>query len=282
MQILYPILSAIFFAFVGFFTKVLVTKSEKPLVSAFWFNVLAAIFFVPFFIFEKPTWHFSTTSLILLLTSIAAYTAYTIFGFKSNKYLDVSITGVLSQITLIFSFIGSIIIFNEDVTLQKIIGVGLILSGNILLFIKGNKTKRISTIGVALRVLAAVTLAGALLIDAKNSSKFTITFYAFLVYLFPGIFTLLYSRSSLKDAEKEFINNKLGLLVTAFSGTLAYYFLIKSFAEVDKTIVVPINNSYTVILVVMGIIFLKETNDKLKKIFAALLVFIGVVVVGLA
>jgi len=282
MQILYPILSAIFFAFVGFFTKVLVTKSEKPLVSAFWFNVLAAIFFVPFFIFEKPNWHFSTTSLILLLASIAAYTAYTIFGFKSNKYLDVSITGVLSQITLIFSFIGSIIIFDEDVTMQKIIGVGLILSGNILLFIKGNKSKKISTIGVALRVFAAVTLAGALLIDAKNSSKFTITFYAFLVYLFPGIFTLIYSRSGLRDAKKEFIDNKLGLLVTGFSGTLAYYFLIKSFAEVDKTIVVPINNSYTVILVLMGIIFLKETNDQFKKILAAILVFIGVVVVGLA
>lgn len=65
-------------------------------------------------------------------------------------------------------------------------------------------------------------------------------------------------------------------------GTFGYYFVIKSFLSIDKTIAAPINSSYSMIAVLMGIFLLKEKDYLLKKIITSIIVFAGVVIIALS
>gem|GEM_PF-5479254 len=278
--LLYPILSALFYAQVIFFTQILVAKTNKPILSGFWFQIFASAFFIPLFLLDKPNWEISMASFILLIATSIFYFLFTAFGFTSQKLIDVSITGVLGQITLVFTFVGSVLLFDEGMNFQKLIGVGLILLGNVSLFLRKNSSVKINRKGLILRILASITLGSAILIDAKNSSKFSLTLYGFFTYFLPAILIALYTRDNFKEYKKVLANNTPGLILTGLFGTAGYWFLIKSFTELDKSIAVPINNSFSVIVVLMGIAFLKERTDMKRKILTALVVFGGVVLLG--
>jgi len=283
MGLIFALLSAVFYALVFFFSKLLVTKAKYPLVIAGIFQILAGLIFIPLFIIEPMkvySFDFGIFLLIVLVTIV--YSTFNIFSFLSNKLLDFSITGIMAQLTLIITFVGGLIIFKEQPGWLKIIGVSLILLGNISLFFKKGAKKKISFKGVVFRIIASTALGFGILIDAKNSINFSVPFYGFLTYFVSGVITLLYARVNFTEVKLEVKNNRTGLILMALMGTFGWYFLIKSFGLIDKTVAAPLNNLSSIFMVLLGIILLKEKDRLLTKLLAAGIVFVGAVMLGLA
>jgi len=282
MGVILAFLSAVFYALVFFLSKVFVKSTKNPLIEVFLYQFLAGLFFIPIFIYEKPSVNLSTEVILLTILVTFLYAGFNIFGFKANKYIDVSVSGILSQITGVVAFIGSLIIFKEQLTTMKLIGAGLIVSGNLILYIKQSHQAKINLKGTILRSLSAVLLGIAILVDARNASSYSTSLYGLITYLVPSIWVLLLSGAKISEVKEHFNRNRLGFIAFSLMGTFGFYFLIKSFLLLDKTISVPINSSYSVLVVLLGVILLKEKDNLFRKLIASGIVFAGVVVLGLA
>lgn len=282
MGILFASLSAIFYSFWFLLSKVSVNRTQNPLLAVSIFQWMTGLLFIPLFLIEKPEWQFSLESLALLIVAVFIYSFFNILGFKSFKYLDVSTTGIVSQLTVVVSFVGGLILFREAASFLKIAGVSLVILGNLIIHLKTGKAKKINAKGLILRVGASVMLGLGILIDAKNSSNFSIPLYGALTYFLPGFISYIFAKSNLAGLKADFKPNKLLFLAMSLMATFGYYFLIKSFTtDLDKTISAPINSSSSMLVVIWGIIFLKETDNMLKKIIAGIVVFLGVLFLSL-
>ena len=282
MGVIFALLSAVFYALVFFFAKLLVTKARKPLVVAALFQLLAGLLAIPLFLLEPARVNQTQDIWTLLVIVIVLYSFFNVFNFISNKLLDFSITGILSQSTLIITFLGSLMVFGEPATLNKIIAVILILLANISILIKKKSGAKINFKGIVIRLAASIILGSALIIDAKNSVNFSLPLYAFITYFFPGILTYIFSRANFSDVREHIARFYKGIFLMSLMGTLGYYFLIKSFQTLEKSIAAPLNNLSPVIMVCLGIVFLKETDRIWVKIFAVIIVFLAAVLLNLA
>ena len=282
MGVIFALLSAVFYALVFFFAKLLVTKARKPLVVAALFQLLAGLLAIPLFLLEPARVNQTQDIWTLLVIVIVLYSFFNVFNFISNKLLDFSITGILSQSTLIITFLGSLMVFGEPATLNKIIAVILILLANISILIKKKSGAKINFKGIVIRLAASIILGSALIIDAKNSVNFSLPLYAFITYFFPGILTYIFSRANFSDVREHIARFYKGIFLMSLMGTLGYYFLIKSFQTLEKSIAAPLNNLSPVIMVCLGIVFLKETDRIWVKRFAVIIVFLAAVLLNLA
>jgi transporter family protein len=216
-----------------------------------------------------------------LFLSCLGWALFTIWGFKANKLLDISVANLISQLSLVLTFFASAILFREAVTVYKVFGIILLIIGNIIV-IKGPRKKGIvNKEGLKYRIMATLAMSVALLIDAANSPNFSVSFYNCGAFLLSGLIMLPLARIKWQEVKAELKINWKGQLLMAIFSSVAYYLLIKSMALAPKTIVVPVNNLSTVFVVLLGVILLKEANNTKRKLIAAALAFGGAVLLSI-
>jgi drug/metabolite transporter (DMT)-like permease len=203
------------------------------------------------------------------------------YSFKAGKLLDMSISSIISQVALIIAFVGSLLIFNENLTIGKIFGVVFILSGNLLVVGFNKKQAKLDSKGVFFRILASVIIAIGNIIDGQNSKFFPLSFYVFFGYFFGGVINIVLSNVKVSGLVEEFKSNKWGQIGMAVFASLGYFLFLTAFKYTQKSIAIPVSYAGAVIAVVMGIFILKEKNDKWRKLFAVAIVFIGSVLLSI-
>ena len=115
--------------------SVLAVKSENPRAFSAIFNSFAAlfalllVFLIPDKKFVMPSTH------ILLLTAIVIIFSglYERLHFYVRKNIEASTTTLLFQLSPVVTFITSVIFLKESLSLVKLVGALLIISGNIFI-----------------------------------------------------------------------------------------------------------------------------------------------------
>jgi len=106
MGVLFAFFSAVGYAFSTIISKVSVNKSRSPVAVGAIFQLMGAIASLLFFLFDPPRVLNSTfQTWTLFILSCLGYTVYTIFGFKANKLLEMSVSTIFGQISLVFTFL---------------------------------------------------------------------------------------------------------------------------------------------------------------------------------
>lgn len=282
MGALFAILSALIYSISILLSKISVDKTKSPVAVGVFFQMFAGFFSLLFFIFEKPeVYNGSLGSWTLVVIACVVYGLFTIFGFKANKLLEISISTIISQISLLFIFFASALLFQEAVTWMKILGILLLIAGNVLVVGTSLKQGNISKQGVFFRILAALSLTVGVILDGYNSQNFSAALYGFMAYFFGGVVTWVLGRVKWSEIVTEIKDNwKLQLIMGALSAT-GYFFFIRAMAIAPKTLVVPLNNLNNIFVVILGIIILKEVKSLKRKILAAVLAFIGAVLLSI-
>lgn len=120
------------------------TLLYKPLTITFVQNIIGMIYFVPmFFIMEKvsPSQIAEIGVYILPLLSLGVFAssvAYTLWAYAFSK-LGAAKANIYSNLIPVFTAIFSCIIIGENITLQKVLGIMLVIGGLILSQLKFNK-----------------------------------------------------------------------------------------------------------------------------------------------
>jgi drug/metabolite transporter (DMT)-like permease len=172
------------------------------------------------------------------------------------------------------------LIFKENLTAYKIIGVLLILIGNIIIVFGAKFNKTYSKM-ILLRVLVCVLIAAANMLDAYNGKNFPLSFYMFFGYFGGGIIAYFLSKVSINKIKSQLKQNLIGQLLMGILAALGYFCFLQAFNYAEKSIVIPISYVNSILLVILGIVFLKERKFLWKKIIAIIVVFLGSVFVNL-
>lgn len=171
--------------------------------------------------------------------------------------------------------VAGLVFFKEPFVLKKMIGAGLIIFSNILMFYKKGKQKLNKY--VIMGIIANLAYAVALFLDVNISDSFNLALYISLTLIIPATFIILAERIKINDIINEFkIGDKVPIFITSlsWSSMIAFQLLAYRFGEV--TTIAPLLSLTVIGNVIIGYIFLKEKDNLPKKIVAAILIIISV------
>lgn len=173
---------------------------------------------------------------------------------------------------------AGLIFFKEPFVLTKFIGAMLIIFSNILIFYKKGKFEFNKYI--LLGILANISYTIALFLDVNISDNFNLPFYVAITLMIPAILISIIERIKVSDIKNELVNgNKKAIFITAFSWALSIISSLRAYQLGNVTIVAPLSALTVILNVIFGYLFLKEKNNLLRKIIAAIIVIISIILI---
>ena len=269
--VLYIILAV---AFTQFYKIVLKTsKSDGTITVLLQFIAgLSALIFVPFFKLTFPTdWK------VYLLLGIACifYAISDRINTTVRSGIEASTFSIIKQLSTVFMILSGLLFFKEQFVLKKIIGAGLIIFSNILIFYKRGKQKLDKY--VFLGILSNIAFSIALFLDVNISDNFNLPFYVALTVIVPALFIAIAERIKPSKIKQAFINgNKKAIMITSLCWGTMIIVQLRAYQLGDVTTVAPLCALTVIGNVIVGYIFLKERDNLLKKLLAAVLLLVSV------
>lgn len=212
---------------------------------------------------------------LLLIVACVFYALNDRLQTTARKHLQVSVVTILNQLSTVFLFTIGILFFREPFSLNKFLGVLVILAANVLLRYSKGKLEFNKYIGLA--VLAIMSFAIAMTIDIDISRVFNLPIYIMLTLAIPALMIMIVEKIKPQELLTEFRgqDQKYYILTGAF-WALTIFFSLRSFQLGKVTTIVPLQASNVLLNVLVAYFLLGEKKDEIKKILAAILVMIGI------
>lgn len=197
-----------------------------------------------------------------------------------RKGLEASAYSIIKQISTVFMIIAGLIFFKEKFILTKIIGALLIIISNILVFYKKGSLKNNKYVWLGL--LASLFNTIALIIDVNYSKQFNLPLYAGFTLIVPALLILIFERIKIKDITNEFKNvNKKLIAITGLSWALTMVLKLRAYQLGKVIIVAPLCSLTAILNVIVGYFLLREKDNLVKKILAAILIIVSIFLIKL-
>lgn len=263
--------------------RVVAVKSQDARVFSVLFGIIASFMSILFFLVEP--FEFRNISLKVVFLTILSTILMAIFErlqFYVRKEIDASTLSIIFRLIPAVSIIASILFLKESVTMTKIVAVLLIIGGNLLVVLARGKGKFKFDKASLVAMLAAVALGLAWTADKGASIGYSATLYALIAWVLPTIYNYLTPPIHSDKLIIEWKTGAKGIIILAFLNVLVYYLQIKTIMLVESSKAVPVMSMSTILVVLFGIIFLKERDNIAIKILASILVVIGAIVMKIS
>lgn len=269
--------SVFLFTIFNLLQRVIAVDTKNARTASFVFNLTAGV--ISIFIFmvsgklgnitlpsQKEAW-------IYLLIALFFYGMSERLRFTAAKLLDASVFSTITNISIPIAFIGSIFLYQETITLYKILGTIIILAA--LTLVSFEKNKQLSARGVAITIVYSVCLALAWMLDKKGALYFSPVIYSVFVWVFPLIVIFLpYIKPG--DIWKEYKLSSWKTILLSTVCVAGYLMQLNAVTQTEASRVIPIVQTSTLTTIIAGTIILKERRNIAKKIIAGILAVAGV------
>ena len=257
-------------------------KNDKsnPYSYAIIFHLLLALLnYICVLVFSSQVSLFSGNIFLLMIAS-ALWGATMVFLFKALQLIDVSELTILSTIRIFVIIIASILFLHESFSLMKALGTVIIVIATLLVTnpkggFKFNK-------GVLYTFLMVLFGGIALVIDSFNVKHYDPIFYNAIQNLLSGLFLLLIAPKALKDwrhfLKPNFLVRMLPLVLFSTIQGITYLIALVTPGVTAQTGVM--RQSTVILTVILAVVFLGERKAILRKLFAGILVTIGIILLS--
>jgi drug/metabolite transporter (DMT)-like permease len=243
------------------------------------FQLMAALFFGIVLLFRG--FHLSLNSVPLLLSftlMVVLYGVGNVLKFGSLKTTEASEFIVLNQVGPVVTVILAMLFLGESFVLKQVLGLALVI-GAVILVSTNRKLKIIFTRGQVLAVLAGVSFGAAFANDAFLLRSQDVWTFSFLAFLLPGLITVALANKKMATLRnlrgaRSMAGFTIGSMLYAFM-TIAIYLSYQTGHNAAQ--ISSIFQFTTIVVVILAIIFLKERDGLLKKLAAAVIGVIGVI-----
>jgi len=204
--------------------------------------------------------------------------------FISLQKIDVGVYAILASVSTIISVLAGVFFLNEILTLWQLIGLGMILSGNILVYfvVKGrvnDSKKRYLLLGL----VSAVFFGVAKIFDKSIITQTGVMPYLVLGFLLPaiiiGIFVFVKERHVLEKLRNPVISGKL--VLSAFVYGCATFLVYLSLSQQSISITLSLVASNVVFAELLAVGLLKENRNIRAKLISTALVLCGIIFINL-
>ena len=238
---------------------------------------LIVLIFIPIFKIVLPTnyliYVFLIIACIFYALSDRTYTT-------ARRGLTVSIFSITNQLSTIFVIIFGVLFLKEPLILNKVMGALLIIFGNIISVYKRkdkwwNKYYIYSLIG-------NISLAVAVTIDVGISEQFNLPLYVSFTLIIPAIILMLLEKIRIKDIVSEYQSgNKKAILTVCILWGMAEITMLRAYQLGSVTVVASLCSIKTLLNVLVAHFAFKEKDSLIKKIVAAIVVVLGIVIINI-
>lgn len=236
---------------------------------------LSILLLIPFYEMKLPA---EPKIYLFLGLSIIFYTISDRVNTTVRSGIEASTFSVINQLSTVFMIVAGVLFFKEPFVLNKFIGAILIVFSNVLIFFKKGNGKPNKY--VLLGILANICFSIALFLDVNNSDSFNLPIYVTISLGMPAILITIFERIKFSELKEEYKNgNKKAIWITSISWALSILFQLRAYQLGEVSIVAPLCALSVILNVVVGYFFLKEKDNMLKKIIAAILIILGIILI---
>lgn len=271
---LYLVLATVFTQFYKIATKTL-TKAGALTVLLQMTAGLTVLLLSPFFEFKFPS---SINVYIMLGISVIFYAISDRMNTTVRSGIEASTYSMIKQLSTTFMIFAGLIFFKEEFVLTKFIGAILIIFSNVLIFYKKGKFEFNKYI--LLGILSNIAFTVALFLDVNISDNFNLSFYVAITLIVPALLITVFERIKPSEIKREILNgNKKSILITALSWGTMILVQLRAYQLGNVTVVAPLCALTVILNVIIGYLFLKERDNLLRKVIAAILIIISVILI---
>ena len=273
------IISAFTSSLTRIFQKVLLKdKDSDPFAFGFIFQITVAFLFLLYTLITNTLIIPDLSGLTInLIVMTLFYSLGNFFTFKAFKTAEASEVSIIFTSSTVWSIIAALFMLGEKLTMNKIIGILLVVLG--VIAVNYSKTSWKINKGHLFALLGALLSGIAFTNDAFIINRFqSIPSYMIIAFAVPAINTLLYSPKSIKKIAYYFNPNILfRLLICSFFHALSAISIFEAYKRGgEASVISPIQQSSIIFTVIIGYIFLRETNRLPNKLLGMTLTFLGV------
>lgn len=238
---------------------------------------ICVLIFIPFFKIQFPT---NISTYIYLGIAIIFYAIADRVNTTARRGLEVSLYSILGQLSTVFVIIWGILFFKEEIIIKKLFGAILILFGNIMVLYKKGKFEWNKYILFSL--LGNLALSIGISVDVGISDQFNMPIYVALTLIVPALLILLIERVKIKDVIAEFKDgNKKAILTVGLSWGIMIITMLRAYQYGTVTTIAPLCSLTTILNVFVAYFALKEKDSIVKKLLAATIVILGILLIKL-
>lgn len=271
---IYLILATVFTQFFKVATKTLKRAGALTILLQLIAGLFALVL-CPFFEFKLPT---DVTVYIMLGISIVFYAITDRVNTTVRSGIEASTFSMLKQLSTTFMIFAGLVFFKEEFVLTKFIGAMLIIFSNVLIFYKKGKFEFNKYL--LLGVFGNISFTVALFLDVNISDNFNLPFYVALTLIIPALLIMIFERIKPSEIKEEFVNgNKKAILTTAICWGGSIVSQLRAYQLGNVTVIAPLCALTVILNVIVGYLFLKERDNLLRKIIAAILIIISVILI---
>lgn len=276
--LIWVVLYLIFYVIFNQGYKVTTKSLTKPGSLTILLELIASIFsllLIPFFEMRFPN---NPLVYLFLGLSIIFYTITDRLNTTVRSGVEASTFSVINQLSTVFMIIAGVLFFKEPIIINKIIGAFLIVFSNVLIFFKKGNLKPNKY--VILGIISNLCFSIALFLDVNNSDYFNLPMYVATTLGVPIILIFIFEKIKFKDIKEEYRNgNKKALWITAISWSLSIVAQLRAYQLGEVSLIAPLCALSVILNVIVGYFFLKEKENLPKKIIAAILIILGIVLI---
>ena len=272
--ILYLVFAVIFNQSYKVATKSLTKPGALTILLEF-VGAVAILLLIPLFEIKFPT---DPKIYLFLGLSIIFYTITDRLNTTVRSGIEASTFSIIHQLSTVFMIFAGVLFFKEPFVLSKFIGALLIVFSNILIFYKkgAGKPNKYIILGVVANIFFTI----ALFLDVNISDNFNLPIYVALTLGVPSILIFIFERIKFSDIKNEFKNgNKKAMIITSLSWSLSIVAQLRAYQLGNVSVVAPLCALSVILNVIIGYLFLKEKENLPKKIIAAMLIILGIVLI---
>lgn len=269
-----PALAGILGGIVEVLLKITVSKKYSSATYVFLINSLVTLIMLPFLIngFKTPS---DFLSWFILIVNILMYIGSNLCFISALKYEDISNISLINRVSLILTFVFGILLFKENISFTKILGLILISLAVFIVFFDKEKFKKLKLKGLFYALTAGVFVSLANIAAKYNSNFFSSNIYIFFMYF--GLAFFAFFLPKVKGEFTEVFNQvKYKIILIVIMAVTSYKLLIESYHLYSVSLSFVIISIFTITVgVLYGILVLGEKRRLLNKLIGLVIVICG-------
>lgn len=255
-------------------------ETSDPVVSVIIAQLLQGLIILIYAIFRGFTWPSLATLWPFFLFSATFYAFGSLSFFKSIKLIEASEMTILSGSGAIVTMICAYFFLGERLDFSQYVGAGLVLISVLIVAYRGHKF--VFNQGAIMALLAASFYSFANISDMfVVKAGYDVISYAALMCILPGLLLcLMHPRKTLQlpRAFKTVNKNLIIYTLIYVIGVVTFYTSLSQGALISQAGVIIKAN--IVLTVILAAIFIGERDNFYRKVLAAALCMIGVILVA--
>lgn len=262
--------------------RYLLVDAADPTAYAIAFQLAAAAFIAPVAVADLRHYAPAPEHLpyyLAMLASIGCWTAFNWLSFHADRHAEVSVTSVLARTRAVWSVLVGAVFLGEPLLLLRVAGAGLIVVGAAVLVrptaVRANR-------GVALALAAALVASIAHASDSFAVREVPAGILTTSGFLGGGVLLGLTARGSASRVRRLLGTRARYGVLSALLASWSYWLLVQALAAGEVGQVVPVYQGNLALVVLAGILLLRERDHRARKLVAAGVALAGAVLVSVA